>query len=79
MAQVSAIKRKGTFENFLRSKETGKNSLLVGVYEGKWTAYHVEWSTPNGDFEGETEIGVRGRNCPCIVTVTESGTTVKVG
>ena len=40
-----------------------------GRYEGVWSGYVVRWTTRCGNYEAKSEIGVRGYNVPCVVTV----------
>lgn len=49
--------------------------ILPGEYNGLWSAYYVRIMFHNGT-ESEPiklELGVKGRNCKCKVTVDDDG------
>ncbi len=48
-----------------------------GAYEGKWSGYQAEFEHDGRTHRVQTDIGVRGLNCPCIVTVKDGAALVK--
>ncbi len=56
--------------NITKVEKVSKSYLPIGTHNGLWTAYEVvvgeEWRL-------RTEIGMRGINVPCLVTVTKNG------
>lgn len=52
-------------------KKKEKTVVPDGVYTGLWTAYSVEFETPLGTFVGASDVGVRGRDIPCVVRVLD--------
>lgn len=47
-----------------------------GKYKGKWTGHHVLVTIYATTYELQTDIGTRGRNQPCVVTVSSGTITV---
>lgn len=39
-----------------------------GRYEGRWSGYYVRFTVHDREYEGESEVGIRGMNETCIVT-----------
>ncbi len=55
-----------------------KSALPDGSYSGLMSGYTVSFSVNGKMFEAQAEIGVRGLNIPCTVTVTDGNAAVKV-
>lgn len=53
-------------------------SIPDGQYPGFWGGYSVRFVADRLDVSASTEIGVRGLNIPCIVTVFAGVATVEV-
>lgn len=58
--------------SFLGNVKKKENTVVPdGVYTGVWTAYAVEFETPLGTFQGTSDVGIRGRDIPCVVRVLD--------
>lgn len=51
--------------------------LPNGEYAGIWGGYVVEACIDGISYRFQAENGVRGMNCPCVVTVQDGEVTVK--
>lgn len=50
----------------------GVKDVIPGKYPGKWSGYVVRFTDASGnEIEAQTEDGVRGLDCPCVVTVQD--------
>jgi hypothetical protein len=60
----------GEMLNELQNIRPVDNTIAIpdGRYEGSWSGYHVRFRVHDREYEGESEVGIRGMNEPCIVT-----------
>lgn len=49
-----------------------------GQFDGQWSGYVITFKTPMGVFRGLADIGVRGIDVACIVTVKSGKTSVRL-
>lgn len=47
------------------------NNVEDGIYDGLQSGYVVQFITPNGEYEGQSNQGIRGMNEPCKVKVKD--------
>lgn len=55
-----------------------KPEIPKGEYPGTWGGYIVLFRVGDKQYRGHTDVGVRGINIPCIVSVNGHETTVTV-
>lgn len=64
---------KATVTNILPGSMTPPN----GTYTGSWGGCRVWFKVDDAVYTGETQIGIKTINAPCVVTVSESGVSVE--
>lgn len=52
------------------SKSVHVREIPDGVYEGFWSGYVVRFRVGGDSYEARVDVGVRGLNVPCKVTIT---------
>jgi len=46
--------------------------IPVGIYYGLWSGYEVKFSYNGEDYFFQTDLGVRGINIPCKITLEDT-------
>lgn len=58
-------------------KQDVQEKLPNGSYSGVWGGYVVEFYIDGEKFEASTDVGVRGINIPCVVSINNGEITIK--
>lgn len=48
-----------------------------GTFDGRWGGYSVTWNVNGIEWQATTEVGIRGLNIKCKVTVSSGAIIVK--